>query len=423
MSRRDCLLVCNAGSATVKVKIFKLADLSVQVSGQVERIGLPGSTLEVQEMTSGRMIRRNFPPGMLRHDAAFAELASHLQHWAGRLRAAAHRVVHGGEEFRKPTWLNRTVREKLKAISGLAPLHNPINLAVVDAVQTSFPQTPNIAVFDTGYYANLPPEAYLYALPYEYYEQLGIRRYGFHGLSHQYLARAAAASLKRPILRLRLITCHLGSGCSVTATKFGTAIDTSMGFSPLEGVAMGTRSGDLDPAIVTFLQKKLNLSAGAVEDILNRKSGMLGLFGYSGDLRDVLVAAGFRVADHPVPRKFTAEERKRAKLALGVFVYDVAGYVGRYAAIMGGADAIVFSGAIGARSQIIRTLIRQRISHWRGLRTLVIPTDEELMMAQLVQRMVQRYRPTPLPPAPSSKSDRPPGPRAEPAADHLPPAA
>lgn len=405
---RDCLLVCNAGSATIKVKIFKLADLSVLVSGQVERIGLPGSTLEVHEMTSGRMIRRNFPPGMFRHDAAFAELSSHLKHWAQRLRAAAHRVVHGGEEFRKPTWLNRTAREKLKAISALAPLHNPINLAVVDAVQSSFPDTPNIAVFDTGYYADLPAEAYLYAIPYEYYEQLGIRRYGFHGLSHQYLARAAVAKLKRPVSRLRLITCHLGSGCSVTATKFGVAVDTSMGFSPLEGVAMGTRSGDLDPAIVTFLQKKLNLSAGTVEDILNQKSGMLGLFGYSGDLRDVLVAAGHRVAGHTVSRKFTAPERKRAKLALGVFVYDVVGYIGRFATIMGGADAVVFSGAIGTRSPIFRSLIRQRLTLWRGLRTLVIPTDEELMMAQLVQRMAQRFRPA-VPPAVAVGSPPPAG--------------
>ncbi|MDD5110257.1 MAG: acetate/propionate family kinase [Patescibacteria group bacterium] len=400
---RDCLMVCNAGSATLKVKIFKLDDLAVQIEGSVERLKLPGSTLEVSELTSGRMIRRNFPPGLPNHRAAFDALASHLGHWTGRVRAAVHRVVHGGEKYRKPTWLTPPVISDLRQLERLAPLHNPINLEIEEHVRTRFPEVPNLGVFDTAYYATMPPEAYLYALPYEYYEKYGIRRYGFHGISHQYLAEATAAKLGIPLNKLRIITCHLGSGCSVTATKYGEAVDTSMGFSPLEGLVMGTRSGDVDPAVVTFLQKTLNIGAGEVEDILNHQSGLRGLFGYSSDLRDVLTAAGYAVDGYPAPKAFTADERRRAKLALAVFVYRIVRYIGAFTTVLGGVDVLVFSGAVGERSPIVRDLVRRRLRGIPRLKTLTIHTDEALMMAKLTQRMVQRHRPVTKDVAPSNQ--------------------
>lgn len=396
---RDCLLVCNAGSATLKIKIFRLRDLSELVSGQIERLGVPGSALELREHASGRKIWRNFPAGVSSPAAAAREMFGHLRPWAERLRGIAHRVVHGGERFRRPAWLATGVVERLQKLSALAPLHNQHNLAVVAACQDAFRGVPNAAVFDTAYYATLPVESYLYALPYEYYTRYGVRRYGFHGISHQYLAHTAAAQLKRPLTRLRLITAHLGSGCSLTATRFGAAVETTMGFTPLSGLTMGTRSGDLDPAVVTFLQRVGNLSLSQVDDLLNTRSGLLGIFGVSGDLRDVLVAAGYSVTGYTPPNAFRPAERRRAKLALGVFIYNIVRYIGSLATVMGGLDALVFSGAIGQKSAVVRQLVRQRLRPWSKVTTLVIPTAEELMIARLTRGMVRRAQPVASSPA------------------------
>lgn len=396
---RDCLLVCNAGSATLKVKIFAVRDLSLLVSGRVERIGLSGSAVELQDLTSGRMIRRNFPSGLAQHQQAWREIFTHLKHWVVRLRAVAHRVVHGADMFRKPALLDEKAMLQLHTLAALAPLHNPVALAVVNEVTAFLPGLPQIGVFDTAYFADLPPEAAVYALPYEYIEKYGIRRYGFHGISHQYLANAAAEILRQPLKRLRLITAHLGSGCSLAANLFGRPVDTTMGFTPLEGLTMGTRSGDVDAMVVTYLQRTLGISPEAVEHILNRQSGLLGLFGYSGDLRDVLCAAGHPVADYQPPKPLTSGDRRRAKLALAVFIYDIVRYVGAYATVMGGLDALVFSGAIGERSAVVRAKVCQRLKLLQPFRALTIATDEELQIARLIQRLVRRL---PLPAGRSS---------------------
>ena len=399
---RDCLLVVNAGSATLKVKIFKLSDLSLQVSALVERIGLSGSTLEVHEASSGRMIRRNFPGGVAQHQQALREIRSHLNHWGERLRAAAHRIVHGGRTFRKPTALTKDALTQLHALSAISPLHNPINLAVVEETVRLFPGVPQIGVFDTAYFADLPEEAAIYALPYEYAEKYGIRRYGFHGISHQFLAEAAAKSLGKPLERLRLVIAHLGSGCSLAAVKNGAPVDTTMGFSPLEGLTMGTRSGDVDPTVVTYLQKVQRLSPEVVETILNRQSGILGLFGYSSDLRDVLCAAGHAVTGYQPPKPFTAQDRTRAKLALDVFIYDIIRYVGAFATVMGGMDALVFSGAIGERSAVVRALVKERLKIFLPFVALTIATDEEWQIAKLTQSLARRL-PPPVEAAPAAQ--------------------
>ncbi|MDO8559962.1 MAG: acetate/propionate family kinase [bacterium] len=399
---RDCLLVVNAGSATLKVKIFKFSDLSLQVAAQVERIGLSGSTLEVHETSSGRMIRRNFPGGIAQHQQALREICSHFNHWGERLRAAAHRIVHGGRTFRKPAPLTKETLTQLHALSALAPLHNPVNLAVAEEAARLFPGVPQIGVFDTAYFADLPEEAAMYALPYEYAEKYGIRRYGFHGISHQFLAEAAAKDLGKPLERLRLVTAHLGSGCSLAAVKNGAPVDTTMGFSPLEGLTMGTRSGDVDPTVVTYLQKVQRLSPEVVETILNRQSGILGLFGYSSDLRDVLCAVGHPVAGYQPPKPFTAQDRSRAKLALDVFVYDIIRYVGAFATVMGGMDALVFSGAIGERSAVVRSMVKERLKLLMPFAALTIPTDEEWQIAKLSQSLARRL-PSPVAAVPAAE--------------------
>jgi acetate kinase len=332
------------------------------------------------------MVMKNFPDGIPNHHQALQIVLTHLKHWKRKVKIIGHRVVHGGEEFTQPTVITKKVLSKLKRYNQLAPLHNPVNLSCIVACLGKLPSIKNVAVFDTAFYKTLPDYAYLYSIPYKYYTNLGIRRYGFHGISHQYVAQKAAEKLKKPITELKLITCHLGSGCSITATKFGQAIETSMGFTPLEGLTMGTRSGDLDPSVAFFLMRKLDLPSSKIEKILNKKSGLLGIFGYSNDMRDVMIAAGHKISGYKAPKRFNQKEKKLGRLALKIFIYDIVSYIGRYAIVMGGADYVIFTAGIGERNPAVRNLVMKDVRKaLPKIKSLTIPTNEELMIAQQVK--------------------------------------
>jgi acetate kinase len=294
--------------------------------------------------------------------------------------AVGHRVVHGQELFKKPVAIDKAVIQKIRQCCAIAPLHNPANLAGILACKKLLPGVKQVAVFDTAFHQTLPDYAYIYGLPYEYYKRFGIRKYGFHGTSHQYVAQEAARILKKPLPRLKIITCHLGNGCSVTAIDKGRSIDTSMGFTPLEGLIMGTRCGDIDPALVTYLMRKKRFNIPEIDDILNKESGLKGISGISNDMR--ILRSKARQAD------------KRAKLALDIFVYRIKKYIGAYAAIMGGCDAVVFTAGIGENQKSIRQEICRGIFlHLeRKPKILVIPTDEELMIARQAWRLIEGER-------------------------------
>ena len=304
--------------------------------------------------------------------------------------AVGHRVVHAGEKFSKSVLITDDVIKALEDCVELAPLHNPPNLLGISACKQLMPSTPMVAVFDTAFHQTMPPESYIYAIPYEYYEKYGIRRYGFHGTSHKYVAERASRMLNVSLEDLKLITCHLGNGASVSAIKRGKCIDTSMGFTPLEGLVMGTRSGDLDPAIVSFIQEKENLSQDKVNNILNKKSGVLGISGVSSDFRDLEEAV--------------SNGNERAALALKVFAHKVRFYIGAYIAEMNGVDAIVFTAGVGENDVTMREIICNNLGNLgikldpvenkiRGkeaiisaddskVKILMIPTNEELMIAR-----------------------------------------
>lgn len=384
--RKKYILVINSGSATLKFKIFNEDDFSVVVSGIVEKIGLKGSFITLEEKLSKRIIMKNYPEGIANHRQALPIIFSHLNHWQKRIKIIGHRVVHGGRNFTKPTLITKKVLAKLEKYNQLAPLHNPINLDCIKSCLEFFPKVKNVAVFDTAFYKTLPDYAYLYAIPYQYYLNFEIRRYGFHGISHEYVSQKAAEVLKKPLKKLKLITCHLGSGCSMTAVKFGRAIETSMGFTPLEGLIMGTRTGDVDPTVAFFLMRHLNFNIDEIEEILNKKSGLLGIFGPSNDLRDIMVAAGYKISGYRPQKKFNLKEKKRAKLALKMFIYRIVRYIGSYAMVMGGVDYIVFTAGTGERNADIRRLIIKQIKKFLPkAKFLVIPTNEELMIAKQVK--------------------------------------
>jgi len=378
--KRDQILVINSGSATLKFKIFDNR-LNLLLSGIAEKIGRPGSFIEID----GKKIALN--KSLKNHGEALNLVFSKLAGPLKTIGLIGHRVVHGGEQFNQPALIDDKVLARLEKYRPLAPLHNPINLACVKACQKALPGIKNAAVFDTAFYKTIPDYVYLYAIPYKYYKDLGVRRYGFHGISHQFVAQEAARILKKPLNKLKLITCHLGSGCSITATKFGQAVETSMGFTPLEGLTMGTRSGDLDPAVAFYLMRRLKLNIDEMEAILNKKSGLLGIFGYSNDLRDIIVASGYKISGYQPPKKFSAREIKLAKLALKMFIYDIVRYIGAYAMILGGVDYIVFTAGTGERNADIRNLVMKDVRKFiKNAKSLVVPTNEELMIARLVRK-------------------------------------
>jgi acetate kinase len=377
------ILVINSGSATLKFKVFDFVNLKEIMSGIVERIGLPGSFVESkiknQKLKHGCVAHN--------HEEALKVALGEIENYKLKIEnfsLVGHRVVHGGEEFTKPTLVTKETLKKLAKYDKLSPLHNPANLMGIRACQKLLPRAKNIAVFDTGFYRTLPDYVYTYAIPIDFYKKHAIRRYGFHGISHEYVAYEAARILKKPLAKLNLITCHLGSGASVTAIRGGRAVDTSMGFTPLEGLAMSTRSGDLDPAIPLYLIRELKITPQEVDNILNKKSGLLGLSGLA-DMREVLVAAGYRVAGFK-GKKVGAEKKKLAKLALQIFVYRVKKYIGAYEAILGKVDAVVFTAGIGERNKTVRDLIVKDIKIFGPPKILAIPTNEELMIAKKIKK-------------------------------------
>ncbi|MDR1193296.1 MAG: acetate kinase [Peptococcaceae bacterium] len=384
-------LVINCGSSSLKYQLFDMADESVLAKGLVERIGLPGSVLIHRPGDSKVEIQEEIP----NHDKAISLVLRALTD-AGHgvvknlaeIGCVGHRVVHGGETFSGSVAITPAVMEALKANIELAPLHNPPNIMGIEACAKLMPNTPQAGVFDTAFHQTMPAEAYIYALPYEYYERYKVRRYGFHGTSHRFVSQRAAELLGAP--DAKIITCHLGNGASVAAVKGGKSVDTSMGLTPLEGLAMGTRSGDIDPAILEFIMGKEGLTIGEMSGVLNKKSGVLGISGVSSDFRDIETAAD--------------GGNQRAKLALDRFAYAVRKYIGAYAAAMDGADAIVFTAGLGENSAPMRAAICAGLTFLgielepeknsrRGeeieitkagskTRVFVIPTNEELVIAR-----------------------------------------
>lgn len=371
-----------------------MTDESLLAKGLVERIGMDGSVINHTKTGKDKIVK-NVP--MNDHKDAIAQvLAAIRDNEHGVIRdmseigAVGHRVVHAGERYSESVLITESVISTLEECIELAPLHNPPNLLGIRACQELMPDTPMIAVFDTAFHQTMPPQSYLYALPYEYYEKYRVRRYGFHGTSHKYVAQKAAQSLNININDLKLITCHLGNGASVTAIKHGRVIDTSMGFTPLEGLVMGTRSGDLDPAIVTYIKEKENMTDTEINDVLNKKSGVLGISGVSSDFRDIeaAVEAG----------------NERAALALRMFAQKVRFYIGAYIAEMNGVDAIVFTAGVGENDISMREIICTDLGNLgikldpiknkvKGQETIIstddskvklllIPTNEELMIAR-----------------------------------------
>jgi len=344
------VLVVNSGSSSVKYHLYQMPQTEVLAMGLVEKIGEEDS--ELSHFYRGRTYTI---PAKVEDVGGAMELILQtlISNKAGILQeiseigAVGHRVVHGGEEFTGSVIINENVIASIEKFADLAPLHNPPNLAGIRAAQRHLPHATQVACFDTAFHATIPKVAYMYALPYELYEKYGIRRYGFHGISHRYVARRAAALMGRGKYEINAITCHLGNGCSITAVKNGHSVDTSMGLTPLEGVPMGTRSGDLDPAIIFFLEEK-GYDVETLNALCNKQSGLLGLSGVSNDMRDLEESA--------------SKGHKRAKLAIDVFCYRIKKYIGAYAAILDTVDAVVFTGGIGENAVLMREKICDAVS-------------------------------------------------------------
>ncbi len=389
------ILVINCGSSSLKFQLIDSETEQVLAKGICERIGLDGS-LTYQAANGEKITKTKLMPS---HTEAIQNVIDALTNKKygviqslDEIGAVGHRVVHGGENFSKSVIITDSVMEAIEDCNELAPLHNPANLIGIRACQKMMPGTPNVAVFDTAFHQTMPEKAYMYGLPYEYYERDRVRRYGFHGTSHSYVSERVAEILDVPYDSLKTIVCHLGNGDSITAVEYGKSVDTSMGLTPLEGLVMGTRSGDIDPAILEYLGKKEHMSLTELTNMLNKKSGVLGLSkGFSSDFRDLDEAAD--------------AGNKYAKLALDVFDYHVAKYIGSYVAAMNGADVIAFTAGIGENSPRVRADVVNNYLGYLGItldeeanevhgeektistpdskiRVMVVPTNEELKIAR-----------------------------------------
>mgnify|MGYP001852171417 FL=1 len=395
------VLVINCGSSSLKFQLIDSETEDVLAKGLCERIAIDGSRL-VYQPKGGEKTKTESP--MPSHTEAISLVLHALTDpETGVIKdmteidAVGHRIVHGGESFSKATVLNDEVIEAIEACSDLAPLHNPANLIGINACKELMPDTPMVAVFDTAFHQTMPEEAYLYGLPKEYYEKYKVRRYGFHGTSHSYVSKKAAELLGKPYDQVKTIVCHLGNGASCCADKYGKSVDTSMGLTPLEGLIMGTRSGDIDPAIIEFIAKKENLSIGEIMDVLNKKSGVLGISGYTSDFMDL--------------ERDSLAEKPEALLTMKVFAYRVAKYIGAYTAAMNGVDAIAFTAGLGENNKYVREDICAYLGYLgvkldpelnakRGedlivstpdskTAIMVIPTNEELAIARETVALVK----------------------------------
>lgn len=349
------ILVINCGSSSIKYELFDMPKEKKIQKGLIEHIGEKGS--KTKDHYSGLKI---------------------ILKKIDSVSAIGHRVVHGAEKFQKPVLINDSVIKEIRLCSVIAPLHNPANLAGILACKKLLPGIKQAAIFDTAFHQTLPDYAYIYGLPYEYYKKFGIRKYGFHGTSHEYVAREAAHILKKPLNRLKIITCHLGNGCSIACVDRGRSVDTSMGFTPLEGLIMGTRSGDIDPALITYIMRLKKIGIQSVDNLLNKQSGLAGISGISNDMR--------------ILEKKRKKGNARARLAIDIFIYRIKKYIGAYTAIMNGCDALVFTAGIGEHQKGIRDRISKGIfSHLKkSPKVLVIPTNEELMIARQTYQLLRR---------------------------------
>jgi acetate kinase len=389
------ILVINAGSSSVKFTCMNSRDFSVLASGSVERIGLPGTLFHYShgsDKAAQEVAVRDTSQAVGIIKTSLFDAKTGVMKYPGEMVAIGHRVVHGGEKITAPLLIDSQVKSVIKEYFEIAPLHNPPNLEGINACEEVFPGVPQVGVFDTAFHTTMPARAFLYALPVEIYRDDRVRRYGFHGTSHKYVSREAARHVNRDIANLRIISCHLGNGCSIAAVDKGRCIDTSMGFTPLEGLMMGTRSGDLDPAIIFYLMEHKKMTASEVNEMLNKKSGMLGLADIgSSDLRDV--------------EQKIKEGHAKAKDAFDVFCYRIRKYIGAYIAAMGGVDIIVFTAGIGENSDMVRASVcsgmedlgiildankNSIMNRSRGdiskpesqVKIFIIPTNEELEIAR-----------------------------------------
>ena len=397
------VLVVNCGSSSLKYQLIDSDSEAVLAKGLCERIGIDGRLVYQKtgldkEITEAAMPTHKQAIQMVL-DALVNEKTGAIRSLS-EIDAVGHRVVHGGEKFADSVLITPAVMEALEECCALAPLHNPPNIQGIEACQAIMPNVPQVAVFDTAFHQTMPKEAYMYALPYSYYEEYGIRRYGFHGTSHKYVAQRCAELMGKHMSDLRIITCHLGNGSSVSAIKGGRSIDTTMGFTPLSGLIMGTRTGDIDPAIVPFLMDKTGMSYEEVDRVMNKESGVLGISGVSNDFRVIEEAA--------------SNGNKRAQLALNMFHYKVRRVIGAFAAVMGGVDAIIFTAGIGENGignrdaicnglEYLGTRIDPERNNIRGkeqeisaegskVKIFVIPTNEEIMIARDTQRITSALK-------------------------------
>jgi acetate kinase len=393
------ILVINCGSSSLKYQLFDMDGEHVLAKGLVERIGIGGSRIKHTKTGQDPIVAETPIPdhkeGIRLVIKALLDKSHGVLSSLDELSAVGHRVVHAGEKFATSVKLDSKVMDALKECSPLAPLHNPANIMGIEAVAEALPHVPQVGVFDTAFHQTMPENAFIYGVPYGYYEKYGVRRYGFHGTSHYYVSKRAAGILGRPVEKLKIVTCHLGNGSSITAVKEGKSIDTSMGFTPLAGVLMGTRCGDIDPALVAFIAETEKLSAKDVDSLLNKKGGILGISGLSSDLRDIEEAA--------------KRGEPRSRLALQVLAYGIKKYIGAYAAAMGGLDAVVFTAGVGENSSTVRAMTCEGLEFLgieiddgkndvRGkeavistdaskVKVLVVPTDEELVIARDTKRL------------------------------------
>ena len=397
------ILVLNSGSSSLKYKFFDMTNETLLAKGVCERIGSEGSFLQHQVIGKDKITKH---PVLDNHSTAINLVIEILTDSSegiikniSEISAVGHRIVHGGEYFTQSVLIDDEVIELIKSVSTLAPLHNPANITGIEACKKIMPNVPMIGVFDTAFHSTMPKQVYIYPLPYRTYEKYKIRKYGFHGTSHKYVAERAAELLGRPLEDLKIISCHLGNGSSICAIKGGKSIDTSMGFTPLDGLPMGTRSGSFDPAIIPYLMEKENItSTEELNDYLYKKSGILGISGLSNDIRDIYDAV--------------QEGNEQALLAIDVFCYRIKIFIGAYIGILGGLDAIIFTAGIGENAPYIRRRVLRDSFKYIGLeinskkniefngmeldisssnakvKTLIIPTNEELMIARETQQVL-----------------------------------
>ncbi len=395
------ILVINAGSSSIKYQLLDMENESVIAKGLVEKIGLPDSRLVHKANGNATTINKvlsNHNEGLSLVLEALLDKEIGVISSLDEINAVGHRVLHGGTKFDSAVVIDEKVLSELDELIPLGPLHMPANISGINACRKVMPNTPNVALFDTAFHATMPEYVYRYALPYEWCEEYGVRRYGFHGMSHQFIAGETACVMGKKPEELKLIICHIGNGASVSAVKYGKCFDTSMGLTPLEGLIMGTRSGDFDPAVAEHIMNKTGMSIAEFTNIVNKKSGLLGITGVSSDNRDVNAAA--------------ANGNERAKLALDMFYYRIKKYIGSYSAALGGVDAIVFTAGIGENSYELREGVMKDMEYLgvdfdfdanknfkRGEVTLltkpsskvkvyIIPTDEELLIARETKKLI-----------------------------------